>query len=201
MKRVMAVVAVALALPAAAAAKGASQATIDGPGLAEPIVLKSDGGGDPSMNSPLGRLAQDTGFFPAVFGQSPDPMLRTKPKVTLGPKYTITYVMPGPNNESSKLRQDVYPYAKPWLVTYTKPGQKFWGGQRTHGGWYQAPYDLRPALVKAGLPATPPGSGDGNGDGWLRWIAISITVAAGLALAAALSLVALRRRPRPAEAA
>ena len=200
MKRVLAVVAVALALPAAAAAKGASQATIEGPGLDSPIVLKSDGGGDPSTSSKLGRLAEDAGFFPAVFGQSPDPMLRERPKVKLGPKYTVTYVVPGPNDTSSKIRQDLYPYAKPWLVSYTKPGQRFWGGQRTHGGWYQAPYDLKPTLVSAGLPATPPASGGGDGDGWLRWTAIVITVAAGLALAAALSLVALRWRPRPAAA-
>lgn len=201
MKRVLLVAVAALALPAAAMAKGASQATIEGPGLSEPIVLKSDGGGDPSMNSKLGRLAQDAGFFPAVFGQSPDPMLREHPKGKLGPRYRVTYVMPGPNGSSSKIRQDLYPYAKPYLLSYTKPGQRFWDGQRTRGGWYQAAYDLKPALVAAGLPAAPPSSGGGDGDGWLRWVAIAITVAAGLALAAALSLVALRRRPpRPAEA-
>jgi hypothetical protein len=201
MKRVLtAVGAAALLLPATAAAKGASQATIDGPGLSEPIVLKSDGGGDPSMSSKLGRLAENAGFFPAVFGQSPDPMLRTKPDVKLGPKYVVTYVMPGPNGTSSKIRQDLYPYAKPWLVTYTKPGQRFWDGQRTRGGWFQAAYDLKPTLVSAGLPATPPSSGGGGGDGWLRWVAIAITVAAGVGLLAALSVVALRRWPRPAEA-
>ena len=201
MKRALLVVAVALALPAAAAAKGASQATIDGPGLAAPIVLKSDTGGDPSMSSKLGRLAEATGFFPAVFGQSPNPMLRKQPKGKLGPRYTVTYVMPGPNNESSRIRQTLYPYAKPYPLSYTKPDQRFWDGQRTYGGWYQAVGALKSTLVDAGLPATPPSSGGGDGDGWLRWVAVTITAAAGLALLAALSLVALRRRPRPAEAA
>ena len=200
MKRALLVVAVALALPAAAAAKGASQATIAGPGLAAPIVLKSDTGGDPSMGSKLGRLAESAGFFPAVFDQSPDPMLRKRPRGDLGPKYTVVYVMPGPNGSSSRIRQELYPYAKPYLLSYTKPGQRFWDGQRTHGGWFQAPYALKTTLVAAGVPATPPSTGGGDGDGWLRWVAISITVAAGLALVAALSLVATRRRPRPAEA-
>ena len=171
MKRVLLVALLALALPAAAAAKGASQATIEGPGLSEPIVLKSDSGGDP--------------------------MLRERPKGRLGPRYRVTFVMPGPNGASSKIRQDLYPYAKPYLLSYTKPGQRFWDGQRTRGGWFQAAYDLKPTLVSAGLPATPPSSG-GDGDGWLRWVAIAITIAAGLALLAALSLVVQRRRPRPA---
>jgi hypothetical protein len=200
MKRVLTIVAAAaLVLPASAAAKGASQATIDGPGLAAPIVLKSDGGGDPSAGSKLGRLAEASGFFPAVFGQSPDPTLRKQPKGKLGPRYTVTYVMPGPNGSSSRIRQALYPYAKPYPLSYTKPGQRFWDGQRTYGGWFQGVGALESTLVAAGLPATPPSSG--GGDGWLRWVSVAITSAAGLALLAALALVVLRRRPRPAEAA
>ena len=50
-----------------------------------------------------------------------------------GPRYTITYTMPGPR--TSELRQDVYPYAKPNPVTDTAPGQRYFGSQRTVGGW------------------------------------------------------------------
>ena len=193
-----AAVASALVVASSAMAKGATQATIKGPGLKKGgLVLKSDSGGDPSSGSKLGRLAEASGFFPAVFDQQPDPMLQDRPKGTLGPKYTVAYVMPGPNGSTSTIRQDLYPYAKPYLLSYTKPGQRFWDGQRTRGGWYQGAYDLRPTLVAAGLPATPPSSGGGGG-GWLGWVAIVVAVAAGLALLAALSLFVQRRRPRPA---
>jgi hypothetical protein len=191
----------ALCVASAALAKGASQATITGPGLDNAIVLKSDRGGDPSLGSKLGALAERTGFFPAVFGQAPDPMLSERPEgTTLGPKYRIVFVMPGPNNESSIIRQDLYPFAKPYLLSYTKPGQVFWSGQRTHGGWFQAPVAMRTVLISAGLPNQPPASTGGGDGNWLRWVAIGITVAAGLALLAALTLLGLRRRPRPAEA-
>jgi hypothetical protein len=189
----------ALAFASTALGKGATQAAISGPGLhGGGIVLKSDNGGDPSSGSRLGQLAEASGFFPAVFGQAPDPMLRDRPKGTLGPKYTAVYVMPGPNGSSSKIRQDLYPYAKPFALSYTKPGQPFWGrGQGTHGGWFMTTSAVRTVL---GLPAQPPASAPGDGSGWLRWVAIAITVAAGLALIAVASLYALRRRPGPATA-
>jgi hypothetical protein len=188
-----------LILAPAAFAKGATQATIKGPGLKKGgLVLKSDSGGDPSSGSRLGRLADAAGFFPAVFDQQPDPMLRERPKGTLGPKCTVAYVMPGPNDTMSTIRQDLYPYAKPYALSYTKPGQPFWDrGQGTHGGWFQATSALRTTL---GLPAQPPEAGPGDGSGWLRWVAIGITIVAGLALIGVLSLVALRRRPGPATA-
>jgi hypothetical protein len=202
MKRllVLALVAVGALLAASAAlGKGATQATINGPGLhGGGIVLKSDSGGDPSSGSRLGQLANAAGFFPAVFGQAPDPMLRDRPKGTLGPKYTVEYVMPGPNGESSKIQQDLYPYAKPYALSYTKPGQAFWGrGQGTYGGWFMTTSAVRTTL---GLPPQPPATAPGDGSGWLRWVAIVITVAAGLALIAVASLIALRRRPGPATA-
>jgi hypothetical protein len=192
----VAVVSAVVAAPAAFA-KGATQATIKGPGLKKGgLVLRSDNGGDPSSGSRLGRLADAAGFFPAVFDQQPDPMLRERPKGTLGPKYTVAYVMPGPNGSTSTIRQDLYPYATPYALSYTKPGQPFFDrGQGTHGGWFLTTSAVRTVL---GLPAQPPEASPGDGSGWLRWIAIAITIAAGLALLAALSLLVQRRRPRPA---
>ena len=193
------VVVSSLAVASTAFAKGATQATIKGPGLKKGgLVLRSDSGGDPTSGSRLGRLADAAGFFPAVFDQAPDPMLRERPKGALGPKYMAVYVMPGPNNTSSTIRQDLYPYAKPYALSYTKPGQPFWGrGQGTHGGWFLATSAMRTTL---GLPAQPPATGADDGSGWLRWVALTITIAAALALIGVLSLVALRRRPRPAAA-
>jgi hypothetical protein len=189
----------ALAVSSAALGKGATQATISGPGLKKGgLVLKSDSGGDPSSGSRLGQLAEAAGFFPAVFNQSPDPMLRVRPKGSLGPKYTVEYVLPGPNNTTSTIRQDLYPYAKPYALSYTKPGQRFWDrGQTTHGGWFLATSALRTTL---GLPEQAPATGGDDGSGWLRWVAAAITIAAGLSLVGVLTLVALRRRPGPATA-
>jgi hypothetical protein len=200
MKRLLCIVvaaAAALTVTATALAKGATQATIKGPGLEKGgLVLRSDSGGDPTSGSRLGRLADAAGFFPAVFDQAPDPMLRERPQGSLGPKYTAEYVMPGPNGTTSTIRQDLYPYAKPYALSYTKPGQPFFDrGQGTHGGWFMTTSAVRTVL---GLPAEPPVASPGDGSGWLRWVAIAITIAAGLGLVAALSLLVQRRRPKPA---
>ena len=42
----------------------------------------------------MGTLTEQTGIFPAVFGQTPDPMQKERPKGDLGPKYTITWTVP-----------------------------------------------------------------------------------------------------------
>ena len=61
----------------------------------------------------LGTLTTASGFFPQVFGQTPDPTQRQRPAGTLGPRYVATYLVPGPNGSSSRLVQHLYPYAKP----------------------------------------------------------------------------------------
>jgi hypothetical protein len=192
MKRAFLVIAIAaLAVPATALAKGPSAATIDGPGTGGGgITFSGDG---ESGRTPLGDLAEGAGFFPAVFARQPDPMLDTRPKGDLGPKYTITYTVPGPNNETWKVQQDVYPYAESGPVTYMKPGQTVFqisGG--TRGGWFEATSHLKETLVAAGLPRTASGaSSDGSR---------APTYALGGALLALLILGALlvRRRTRPA---
>jgi hypothetical protein len=182
----------ALLIPFAALAKGASEATVTGPGLAGPIEL--GGSGEPGSGQELGEIAEAAGFFAAVFGQSPDPMLAERSEGHLGPRYTITYVMPGPSGGEDELVQDVYPYAEPHPVTYTKPAQRFWTTEETSGGWYVASYSsLKEQLVAAGLPSTPPTGGTGNGFPWV--LAGSL-----LALATVLGLVvfaALHGRHRP----
>jgi hypothetical protein len=190
-----AVAALVLAMPALA--KGPSEATINGPGLkGGGIHLKSDGGGDPSSGTPLGNLTESGGFFPAAYGQQPDPMVKARPRGELGPKYTVVYKVPGPDGDTATLKQDLYPYAANGPVTYMKPGQEFFDGMRTHGGWYLAPRDLKSQLVDAGLPSSAPSGGSGTS--WpIAWSAVSI---AGAALLLAATFVAFRRRPRPAGA-
>lgn len=189
----------ALALAAPALAKGPSEASITGPGLkGGGIHLKSNGGGgDPSSGTPLGNLTEFSGFFPALFGQVPDPMLKEQPASKLGPKYTIEYTVPGPNGEAATIRQDLYPYAQPSPVTYTKPGQPFFENDRTNGGWFAAPLDLKRTLVEAGLPKTAPSAGSSDGSA-LTWGTTTIAAAALLLLA--LTFLAYRRRPSTAGA-
>ena len=107
MKRFLLVLAVGALLAPAALAKGPSEATVTGPGLKQPLSV-----GGTEGSGPLGDLTQYSGFFPAAFGQSPNPMLPRKPKVRLGPRYTIRYVVPAGDGVSFRVTQYVFPYAR-----------------------------------------------------------------------------------------
>lgn len=196
MRLVLSLVAVlALALPAVAAAKGPSAASIDGPGTGGGIDIW----GSLAPGSPLTELSERAGFHAAVFRQTPDPMLADRPRGILGPKYTITYTVPGPEGETFVLHQDVYPYAMPEPVTYMEPGQKVFRIE-THGGWFMASSSLKDTLVSAGLPAGAPRGSASDGSPFLSAELLSAMAAAALLLGAA-TVIFLRRRERPAPAA
>ena len=184
----------ALLTAAPAAAKGPSEASVEGPGLAAPVDLDGDEG-----SGPLGEVTEAAGFFPAVFLRTPDPMLRERPAGELGPRYVATYTVPGPNNELDGLRQELYPYAEPAPVSYMAPGQTVFGTEKTVGGWFVGTDQLRETLVAAGLPETAPAATADTTTTSFPW-----TVVGGLAgLAVALGLTALvvqllRRQPRSA---
>jgi len=171
----IAIVLAALALPAAALAKGPTEGTISGAGFVKTFKVSGDG----SPGSLGGDLTQATGFFPAAFGQSPDPMLHRKPAV-LGPSYTIVWTVPTGNGAPDHIRQLVYPYAKAGAVTYMKPGQPIFD-MTTHGGWYRDSA-LKRTLVSLGLPAKAP-SASSDGTSW--------TLPTGLAFAALLAVAAV----------
>jgi hypothetical protein len=187
----------ALVLPTAGLAKGPSGASIDGPGTGGGINISGNG---ESGGTPLGNLAQQSGYFAATFGQQPDPMLQSRPQGDLGPKYIVTYTVPGPNNELDKLTQDIYPYAKPTPATYMEPGQKFFGTEETRGGWFQADSGLKETLVAAGLPRTAPTGSSSDDSAFFSAELLSAMAAAALLLAAA-GMIFIRRRERPAPAA
>jgi hypothetical protein len=208
MKRFLIIALFALIAPAGALAKGASEATIEGPGLDGAVAIPGDGEG--GGGTTLGRLVELSGFFPSVFEQTPNPMLDTRPDVTLGPRYVVRYVMPGPEGQESALEQHLYPYAKPYPVSYTRPGQPFWGatsqdaaarrdGQHTFGGWYASTGELTQTLAAVGLPARPPSPGDG---GFWRDTPALVGVGVGIGAAVLVLVVLLRRltrqRPQPA---
>jgi len=147
----VAALAAALVLSGAAAAKGPSSASITGPGLERQLAVA--GQGEMGPGTPLGTLVDFGGFFAQMYGQTPSPTLEVRPKGVLGPRFTIVYVVPGPNSVASRVVQFFYPYAKPVPLTYMKPGQTYWGTRKTEGGWYRASTALTRALVAAGLPA------------------------------------------------
>jgi hypothetical protein len=186
----------ALAVPVAADAKGPDQAKITGRGLDRPIVLSGYG---ESGQGTMGRLTMEGGFFPQAFGDSPDPRLPKEP-ANLGPRYRVDYRVSGPTAPVT-LHQDLYPYASGGPVTYMPPGQRFWAGQQTKGGWMRAPElapgqeTLRAALVKAGLPKSAPARGWSSARGTVGWIAAGMVAAA----LGAIALLTLRRRPPSAE--
>jgi hypothetical protein len=185
------VVAGAVALPASAYAKGASEASIQGPGMGTTLVT---GNGETSGDT-LGNLGQAAGFFPAVFSQSPDPMTDQRPAGKLGARYRIVWTVPGPNGQS-KITQEAYPYAQPQPVTYMKPGQTFWDGQHTRGGWYVGGSQLSASLFAVGVPRSAPSSG--GGFDWAKWTWVGLAGAA-LVLALAFAVARARRlRPEPA---
>ncbi|MBA2272288.1 MAG: hypothetical protein H0W21_00075 [Actinobacteria bacterium] len=162
MKRLMAVAGAVLLISsvvAPAGAKGASEATIRGPGLEEPLTFSRYGGSGNDVN----LLAEQSGIFPAMFGQSPDPMEDNRPQKTLGLRYIIRYAMPNPAGGADAVVQHIFPYAEGGAVTYTPPGQPFMEGEgvdgerlRTKGGWYQGLSLLKSTLVDAGLPLKAP---------------------------------------------
>jgi len=142
---------IALALAAPAVAKGPARATLSGPGLESAIAVTGEGEG--GTGSPLGALVDSGGYFAQVFGETPARTSRRPPAGTRGVRYTVVYVVPGPNNVTSRLVQYVYPWAKPAPLTYMPATQRLWEGRRTHGGWYRSTAALTRLLVRLGLPA------------------------------------------------
>jgi hypothetical protein len=185
---------VLLVLPAAAFAKGPSEAEVNGPGTGGGFTI-SGGEGD---GSPLANLSTEAGFFAGAFAQEPSPMLAARPKGDLGPKYTVTYTVPDGRGEPASITQDLYPYARPLPVTYMPPGQPIFDGT-TSGGWYPATSQLKETLVAAGLPAARPvASSPGRSSSHGRSVpTAAIVLAGGLLLVAAVAFL-LRRRLRPA---
>ena len=180
----------ACAFPAAALAKGPDYALLSGPGITGSIRID---GGEGESGTPLGELVDRGGYATQMFGHHPnDPTTTVRPAGELGSRYRVVYSVPTPNGRWS-INADVFPYAIPRAVTYMKPGQSFFDGRLTHGGWYVAKPGLRQTLIEAGLPDRTP---SGGSNPW-RWIAVAAVALTALAIAAA---VLLRRRPQSAPA-
>jgi hypothetical protein len=212
-------VAAAMTLATPALAKGPSEARITGPGLARAIVVS--GQGEPGQPDALAVLAGQTGFFSVMFGagalagvQAPAQLRTAPPRSSLGPRYTVTYTVPGltpgPGEQFGVIRQDLYPDAVGGPVVFTPPGQEGFGGPLQVTGWLIGGRPLARTLAQLGVPVRPgtraappssrpaarPAAAHHAGSASLAWL---IAVAAALA-AAALAGTALRVRRRKAPA-
>jgi len=182
-----------LLFPAAATAKGPSAASVTGPGLRHAVNI--EGYGEGGNDTALGILVSDGGFFSQAFGATPS-ATTSRPLGGLGPRYEVTYTVPGGPNGDSTLHQDLYPYAVKGAVTYMAPAQKFWDTQSTPGGWYQGTAALRGMLVKAGLPPRA----SARKTRAERRIGVAGGVGAGVALAAGALALFRRKRERSTSA-
>lgn len=223
-----AAVAVTMVLATPALAKGTTQASITGPGLARPVIVSAATGSEalPGQGDALSSLADQTGLFTVLFGPSigdlrmPDQpsRLRTPPAAALGPKYIITYtvpgITPGPGQASDQIRQYLYPHAAGGPLIYTPPGQQGFGQPLQATGWLRGTPQLTATLTRLGVgagaslpsaassaaslpsapaPAAAAKPSDTTAPAWLI-----ATIASAAAIAIAGTALWLRRRPRPA---
>jgi hypothetical protein len=216
-------IAVTAAVATPALAKGATQASITGPGLARPVTVSAQGEALPGLGGALSSLAEQTGLFTVLFGPGsatpgePSPLRAPPAAASLGPKYTLTYTVPGvtqgPGQADGQVRQDLYPRAAGGPVIYTLPGQQGFGRPLQAAGWLRGTPQLTATLTRLGVPAgTPlpsaPGSAaptpaaapaaapkpdDTTAPAWL--IAV---IESAVAIAITGAVLWLRRRPQPA---
>ena len=163
-----AAIAVTAALATPAPAKGTTQASITGPGLARPVIVSAAAGSEalPGQRDALSSLASQARLFTVLSG--PDTgdgympgkpsRLRTPPAAaTLGPKYTVTCTVPGitpaPGQASGQIRQYLYPHAAGGPVICTPPEQQGSGQPLQATGWLRGTPQLTATLTRLGAPA------------------------------------------------
>jgi hypothetical protein len=213
-------VAAAISLATPALAKGPSQASITGPGLVHAIVVS--GNGEPGEQGTLAVLAGQTGLFTALFGaditgvpQTPTSLRTPPPKAAIGPRYTVSYTVPGvtpqPGEQFGRIVQALYPDAIGGPVIYTPPGQDGFSQPLQVTGWLRASPQLTRTLAQLGVPLRPvtpaspqtrppaarPAAAHQTGSRALAWL-----IAAAVAIAAAgFAGAALRRHRKPSHRA
>jgi hypothetical protein len=190
--------ALVLALAGPAQAKGIQSATIIGPGLDEPINV------DHPDDSKLPAL---TGFWEVMPGQPAPPALTDKvPTKQLGPRYTITWRLMTDTDETTEIRQNLYPDAVGGPLVHTAAGQRIFDAD-TVNGWYSAPATLRDMLRSLGVPlanatrsagssaTTPQGAPAPSSDD-SPWPVVIVVAAGAMALAGVGGAVTVRRARR-----
>jgi len=195
------VTAAILVVPATALAKGPSEAAISGPGLAAPLRVDarrglveqdSDEGAHLGEPGQFGALMEHAGFSEGAWGPQTGVPAMGQPAGELGARYTVSWTVPGPTGADALVRQDLYPYAEGGPLTHVAPGQPFFDGQHTAGGWFAGGPELSALLFDLGLrePAPPPTTAPRPA----ALVAASAVLAAA-GCAAVWALARARRRP------
>ena len=210
----MSIAVITLATPALA--KGPSQARITGPGLARAIVVS--GAGEPGQQGTLAVLAGQTGLFTVLFGadasvpsQTPTRLRSQPPKASLGPRYTVSYTVPGvtprPGEQFGRIHQDLYPRAVGGPIIYTPPGQDGFGQPLQVTGWLRASPQLTRTLAQLGVlsrsgtqsalqtrpPAGRPAAAHHAGSPALAWLIAAAAIVT--AVVASTGLLLRHRKP------
>jgi hypothetical protein len=146
--------AVVLGLALPASAKGIGVVNISGPNLPAGGITISGGGPGGEELSRLGLFAQTKDRPPWAIGTS---------RADLGVKYVIEYRLRDFPGGAVTVRQDLYPYAKDGVWTYTPPGQRLGPkGPRIDAGWWVASNQMLAELERLGLPQPAAASDAGS---------------------------------------
>jgi hypothetical protein len=142
------VVIVALLAAGPAWAKGPSGATIEGPGLDEPIVIA--GSGERGAPGEFSRFVEAAGFWQLVFGAvgGRAGVIEEPTTADLGPVYVLTWRL-----GMTEVPAQVYPYASGGPLVRVEPSQMIVDfGTSTTGGWFLADPALADLMNGYGVP-------------------------------------------------
>jgi hypothetical protein len=202
----------ALALAGPAQAKGIDSVTLDGPGLAGPVVLSTSGNGTTLVDHRDRSVSLIDELDPwVVMGGTPVDLLPEAPTRDLGPAYTATWRMFG---VTTPVEQDVYPFAAGGPLVHI-PAEPIWD-YNTRDTWYRVPDTTLATLADVGVIAatesrsgrsyavmdrtTTPSSPSSGDPAWPEAIAgaVAAAVLAGVAGATVVRRRRARRRQRVA---
>jgi hypothetical protein len=175
-------------------------------GVAEPNERTQQFGGFAEVGNVGDDLARVLfGASATVPPTTPDRLRTPPPNASLGPRYTITYTVPGVTPRSGeqfgKIRQELYPHAANGPVIYTPPGQAGFGQPLQVTGWLRATPRLTRTLARLGVPrraapvprahvphAVDTATAHQAGSGALPWLIGAAAAIVAAVLAAALLL-------------
>jgi hypothetical protein len=177
---------------ASAVAKGPDQAVVSGPGIDQPIVVRSPG--TPTIGPDLAALIESSGILNQLWCATCRDLSNKHPTGDLGPMYLVRYRVPSLIGGPTRwVEQRTYPFAQPRPLTFVAPGQPFWH-QRTAGGWYEASARMQHILVGIGVPsgstvASPWVDTADVTPFWLSASAVAVGIAVVIAIIIGLSLL------------
>jgi hypothetical protein len=162
-----AAIAVTVALATPALAKGTTQASITGPGLARPVTVSVAAGSEalPGQGDALSSLADQTGLFTVLFGPNigdvrmPDSRPGCARRQRRPPSGQVHRHLHGARHHprtrpgGDQIRQYLYPRAAGGPVIYTLPGQQGFGQPLQATGWLRGTPQLTATLTRLGIPA------------------------------------------------